>query len=431
MNDSENDKNGDLEVLFDSVDELLVMKNGQGEWLVANRVARTAFQLSGTYYRGKTDTELAALVPAIRPFLSLIADADNRAWEAGKPILFERSFDAAEGGVSIWEIALTPQFDTQGRPARLMIVSRNITERRRIEDELRQSEARYRLIADHMSDVIGTTDAAGRITYTSPSVKTMLGYSPRALVGVDLCKVVHAEDHELINTALAKIDFGGKAQRLIECRCLHSEGTYLWVEVGLSAIRAPDGSLKEAIFSAREITDRKKQELLLQRIAFRDPLTNVFNRRALMDRLESASTGADGVPTGFALLYMDVDSFKPINDQWGHDVGDELLVQLTQRTQMELRPWDVLARLGGDEFVVLLKNVNRDKAVKIASRICHALQYPWHLGFGTVEASVSIGVAIYPDAGVTAHGLLRSADTALYQAKAAGRGCVRLYDREL
>lgn len=179
------------------------------------------------------------------------------------------------------------------------------------------------------------------------------------------------------------------------------------------------------MFAAREITERKHQDMLLHSMDFRDPLTQVLNRRGMMDRLHMEMRAADAQSASVALLYLDLDSFKPINDRWGHEAGDELLIQLTQRIQSALRANDSLARLGGDEFVVLLPQAKREEALTIARRLCQSLNATWVLNAESVVASAPIGLAFYPMDGRTADEVLRCADKALYEAKAPGRACVR------
>ena len=201
----------------------------------------------------------------------------------------------------------------------------------------------------------------------------------------------------------------------------------MWFEACLARAVDPDDESECLLLACRDIGDRKWREHYLQRMAFSDPLTGIANRRRLMDRLNEA-TGAEAVlGERFALLYFDIDRFKAINDRLGHEAGDELLELFARRVEGNLRPEDVFARIGGDEFVVLLARVDAPQALDVAERLCDALQGGWSLRGGTLVTSSSIGVALFPEAARDAHGLLRCADQALYEAKRAGRGCVRLH----
>jgi PAS domain S-box-containing protein len=205
-----------------------------------------------------------------------------------------------------------------------------------------------------VTDVVRMADWLGKITYVSPSITSALGYEAQSIIGDEVFRVVHLKELGSFRRMWEVVSSGQQPQGRVECRCRHLNGHFLWFEVELSATSNTNGAVETVVFSAREMTERKQQDLLLQSMAFRDPLTHVLNRRGLMDRLQEAMHGTGADSRALALLYLDLDGFKPINDRWGHKAGDELLVQLTQRIQSGRRGSDSLARLGGDEFIVLL-----------------------------------------------------------------------------
>jgi diguanylate cyclase (GGDEF)-like protein/PAS domain S-box-containing protein len=342
----------------------------------------------------------------------------------------EKSFNGPDGVLNTWEVIKTPIFDEAGRRHRMIIVSRNITERKKAELALQASEKKYRLITENMNDIISVFDADGTIRYVSPSFEHILGYSSVDFIEKNIFHLIHPDDEnafQFFNEML----LDKKSKNKVEFRYRHVEEHYIWFEGNFTCILNEDGGLDHVIGSVREIMDRKKYELLLQKMAYHDPLTAIPNRRFFMEQLEREMTAADQRGSSLALLYLDVDHFKHINDTLGHEVGDELLTHFVQRIQSSLRLTDTIARLGGDEFVIILSDVStQEQAAFIAERICVSLQQPWELSANKLISSSSIGVALYPQHGTCAQSLLRHADQALYIAKREGRRQVRFFGSE-
>ncbi len=174
---------------------------------------------------------------------------------------------------------------------------------------------------------------------------------------------------------------------------------------------------------------RKQNQVHIERLAHTDPLTGVANRSVLDDRLEHALEKAKRQHTSVAVLYLDLDGFKPVNDQFGHAVGDQLLIEIAMRMKASLRASDTLARIGGDEFVVVTEDsASTQDALKVGEKLLAAIGMPWQLEHHQISVSASIGVAISDAQWIEAQQLLKAADAALYRAKLAGKGCVRLAD---
>lgn len=278
-----------------------------------------------------------------------------------------------------------------------------------------------------MLDIIGVFKPEVGIEYVSPSFEHVLGHRAVAYLGRDMFELIHPDDIDPLRSAFRMLLEGTASHTTVECRCRHVQGHYIWFETHLSSTYTNEGVLDNVVFACRDISARKAYDQHLQTLAYHDPLTGAPNRRFLMDQIQlmidQASTGSS-----FAVLYLDLDRFKPINDERGHDVGDELLIEFASRLKQNLRANDLYARIGGDEFVIVLAQVNEVQAVTIAERLCLALQAPWMLPCGELRSTSSIGVALYPDAGPSVHTLLRHADEALYEAKRAGRACVMVYN---
>jgi diguanylate cyclase (GGDEF)-like protein/PAS domain S-box-containing protein len=412
--------------LIDATQEFIVLKDGEGRWLIANKIVIDTSHLQDVDYVGKTDMELALLRPEFHEVFVYNVLTDEQAWQEKAPLRIQKSFTGLDGRINTWEVIKTPSFDASGQRHRLVIVSRNITERRLAEQALEASEQRYRLIADNMLDIIGVFKPETGIEYVSPSFEHVLGHRPATYVGRDMLELVHPDDINSLRAAFRMLLDGTSSHATVECRCCNSRGQYLWFETHLSSTHTAEGLLENVVFACRDISARKAYDVHLQRLAYHDPLTGAPNRRFLMDQMQLSIDPSDGKDT-FAVLYLDLDRFKPINDELGHEVGDALLIQFARKLEYNLRRDDLYARIGGDEFVVILLDISQTQAMDIAQRLCHTLQEPWILPSGPLCTTSSIGVALYPEAGDSVHTLLRHADEALYEAKRAGRACVMTY----
>ncbi len=199
----------------------------------------------------------------------------------------------------------------------------------------------------------------------------------------------------------------------------------------LTPIFNDEGVCTHVFSVTRDITEQKKLEQQLEFMAYHDVLTGLANRRLLLDRLQQALANAKRLEHAIAVLYLDCDYFKSINDTWGHDVGDEFLQILAKRLKACVRDMDTVARIGGDEFVIVLPSIqSEEEAARVAQRVLDTLQQPWLIRQQQFTLSTSIGIALYPDDGEEAQNLLRNADKALYQAKAAGRNQYRFYSSD-
>lgn len=207
----------------------------------------------------------------------------------------------------------------------------------------------------------------------------------------------------------------------------------LYAEIlSISAVRDESGELQHYIAAFTDISEQKALEMQLDQIAYYDALTGVPNRRLLSDRMSQALARARRSGLFLAVCYLDLDGFKPINDTYGHKAGDELLVEIAQRLQGELRDTDTLARVGGDEFVLLLAELPfANTAEEILQRVLAALNRPIEIGDASVSVSASIGVALYPPHGQDADLLLQHADQAMYQAKNSGKNRCAFFDSSL
>ena len=308
-------------------------------------------------------------------------------------------------------------------------------ERQRIESALRVSEERYALAVRGANDGLWDWDRAAGTIYLSPRWKAMLGYAEDEIGDRPdewFSRVVE-HDRATLRSALEAHAGSSEPHFELEHRMRHRDGRELWVLSRGVAVRDASGAVTRMAGSTTDISARKQAEQQLLHDAFHDGLTGLANRSLFLDRLSVALAGRRrGRQGGFAVLFLDLDRFKNVNDSLGHGVGDRLLVEIGRRLVQLMRPSDTVARLGGDEFAVLAGGV-RDgaAAAHIAERIRERLSQPFSIEGQEVFASASIGIALPSREGASAEGLLRDADLAMYRAKAAGRGCYEVFDLEL
>jgi len=318
-----------------------------------------------------------------------------------------------------------------GRPC-MLTVSNDITERKAAEQALQASEERYALAARGANDGLWDWDLKTDQVYYSARWKAMLGHE-EADVGSspdEWFRRVHAVDVERVRAALAA-HLAGRAEHFeSEHRMQCQDGTYRWVLSRGVAVRDAEGQPYRMAGSMTDISLRKAAEEKLLHEAIHDVLTGLPNRALFMDLLgRSVARSKRRKGYLFAVLFLDLDRFKIVNDSLGHLVGDQLLVGIARRLEKCLRPEDTVARLGGDEFTVLLEDINdASDATRVAERVHKELESPFYLGGHEVYTTVSIGIALSATGYDTPDQILRDADTAMYRAKALGRARHEVFD---
>jgi diguanylate cyclase (GGDEF)-like protein/PAS domain S-box-containing protein len=284
----------------------------------------------------------------------------------------------------------------------------------------RQSESRLQRLVRNASDVITICDTRGVIRYQTPSAARVLGWPPDELVGTRLVELVHPDDTALVAEVFAATG-DERPGDPVECRMRRRDGTWIVAET----VGAPvdDDGVRGVVLTTRDITERKALEDQLTHRAFHDDLTGLANRALFVDRVQHALDRRGRADMPLAVLLLDVDDFKDLNDSLGHSAGDELLTRLAERLQAVLRSADTAARLGGDEFAVLLDDLTEaTEASRVAERVLAALRVPCIVYGRPVAAGVSIGIALTdPDRAQDAEELLRNADMAMYRAKRQGK----------
>lgn len=357
--------------------------------------------------------------------LQLPDDPLQKAFE-GHVNSYEVEVPHASGNMLFFYVTHVPII-IKGVVTGVYLIAQDITEKREMELALKDSEEKFRLITEHSSDLIKVINKCGNISYVSPSYRNLMGSKYEILEGQQLTYGIHELDHPLLLESIHKLRTNNKESVQIEYRYLNQEKEEVWVEVNATSI-AGEGELDHIVLTGRIISERKELQEQLTYQAYHDSLTGLPNRRSLEQSLDTAIEFASKNNGKLALLFLDCDNFKQINDTYGHDIGDLLLVELAKRLSTCVRSEDTVSRLGGDEFVVLIKRVESNEHItRVADRIQTTLQQPYIIEGELIEATSSIGISIYPDNGTTIKQLFRKADQALYQVKNNGRNDYQMY----
>lgn len=332
------------------------------------------------------------------------------------------------GGPLRWaRISCSSILGPSGAPVAFVAHLQDIEAERAAQEALRSRSRWFSSIVERSSDLILLIDGDGTITWVSPSSRELLGVEPEHLLHQSVRRFVHAEDRARVQATMEAALATGSAR--VEFRIATGRGQERWLETTASNL-LDDPDVGAVITISRDVTERHQAAQRLAHRAAHDPLTGLLNRGELQAQLVRALDQQALVPV--AVAFVDLDRFKPVNDEHGHLVGDELLKVVARTLEGEVRAGDALARPGGDEFVVLLRDASLSEALEVADRIRYRLGEPVSLEGvpGPLRISASIGVAVaHPDD--TASSLLHAADLAVYEAKRRGRDRVEVSTRML
>jgi diguanylate cyclase (GGDEF)-like protein/PAS domain S-box-containing protein len=323
--------------------------------------------------------------------------------------------------------------DEEIRHARLEAAEREAAQAARHVHELQESERRFHSAFTHASIGMALVAFDGRVLQVNAALTRLLGMDEAQMLGRAFGEFVRAEDIQTLGAQIARVDEREIDSSAVELRCRHREGKDVWVALHCSFFSEPGVAAPCLILQAQDISARRDAEGRLQHIAFHDSLTSLPNRSRFHEHLARAIERARLSPRHqFAVMFLDFDRFKLVNDSMGHGAGDELLVQVTRRLREHVRPTDVVARLGGDEFAILCADIEREQAaVQLAERLQQALRQPLQIAGNEITTSASIGITFSGFGYQTPEEVLRDADIAMYKAKAGGKARYALFDAGL
>lgn len=412
--------NDQLQAVLDAIPGCVSWFSADCKYLGINRYLAETFKLRPEDFIGKKLGFMASS-PGFAAFVEQFLASSV----AASTVEVEAQIDGSSR--SYW---LAAQKYAQQQAA--VFVGLDITERKQFEEALRESQERYALAVQGANDGLWDWDLRTNQIYFSPRWKTMLGYEEAEISNSpqEWLSRVHPDEAKWLETQVAAHLEGRTRHLEIEHRMRHRDGSYRWMLSRGFAVRDNNRKAYRMAGSQTDITERKHAEHQLVHHALHDDLTGLANRTLFMDRLQQAIERSKRMLAyKFAVLFMDLDRFKVLNDSLGHIVGDQLLVAIARRLESCLRSVDTIARLGGDEFTVLLEGIHdADDACHLAERIHQALQAPFSLSGQEVFTSASIGIAMSETEYSRPEDLLRNADTAMYRAKTLGRSRHALFD---
>jgi len=340
-----------------------------------------------------------------------------------------------KSGEYLWLLTRTrvARRDQQGRPVSVFGVSIDVTERREAAQRLAEAQARLRLAMEVAAVGYWEQDLRSGKVYYSTQWKRLLGYTPEELSDQPetLLSRLHPDDQKRARAQLAATPPNGEPGPPAELRLRHKDGEYRWFLSRTVRTAGESGELTRLQGVYLDITERKEIEKRIRQVSQHDPLTGLPNRALLHEFTAPRLAAAARNGSGAAVLFVDMDRFKPINDRYGHEAGDEVLKEIARRLRSSVRESDLVGRLGGDEFLVVLTDLRSDEAVERVARLCiKRLDKPYMVGELELRTTPSIGISVFPRDGHDFDALIRAADAAMYEAKRSGRNTFRFYRPE-
>lgn len=419
--------NTHLRTLIETIPDLIWLKDPGGVFLACNPRFERLFNAPESQIVGKTDHDF---VP--RELADFFRQKDQDAIAAGKPSINEEWVTFADDGQrALLETIKTPMRDSEGWLIGVLGIARDITERRADEEKLRFLAR----VVESAAEAFMVTDTLGNIVAVNPAFTAITGYSEAEVVGKTPAMFKSGrQDRTFYQKMWSSIQATGYWEGEIWDR--RKDGMIYPKWLTITTVRDAASQPTHYVAAFTDITERKAAEERIHHLAFYDPLTGLPNRRLLMDRAEHALASSTRTGEYGALIFIDLDHFKTLNDTQGHAVGDQLLIEVGKRLGANVREVDTVSRLGGDEFVLLLEDLGHEEesaaalAESIAEKIRAHLAQPFHLEglHQECHTASSIGLTLFRDQGSSLNTLFKQADLALYQAKDAGRDTLRFFN---
>ena len=409
-----------LEATLDAIPDLVWLKDADGRYLSCNPQLEKCFGAAEAEIVGRTDYDFVD-----RQLADFFRENDRKAVEVNRSRANEEWLTfAANGYRGLFETVKTPMRDRAGQLIGVLGIARDVTARYRAEKAARASRTRLRVALEATQIGIWDWDIKRDRWYASRVYYTGLGYTPE--LGRGNTEVwmerVHPEDRPRVRATIETVLRGDSEVYEYEARLRHSDGSYRWTSArGKATAHDPQGRATRMVGVRWDITDKKRAEERIERLAHYDTLTGLPNRVLLTERMADVIALALARRESLAVLVLDIDKFKSINDTFGHAIGDELLLEVGRRIQSLARAQDMVARIGGDTFVMVSSAAETTQAIRAAQRLLDSMSTPFRARQLEFVVTLSIGIALFPTHGVDFDTLLKCADTAMYRAKRHGR----------
>jgi len=321
---------------------------------------------------------------------------------------------------------------SNGTIAGVVVVSKDITAQKQKEEDLRQSEEKYKNIIDNIEDGYLEIDSDWNTLFFNNAWLNIIGYSQKEFAAINLRRLVDAETAKQLSRIFKDIHETGIPSRGVEFLLRRKDGGRINVEISSSLILDANEKHSGIRTLIRDITEPKKAVETIRRLAYHDSLTGLPNRLLFKDRLNMAINIAKRNKQYLAVMMLDLDKFKDVNDTLGHHIGDRLLQDVGERLSVSLRKGDTIARMGGDEFLILLPEIKKiENSTMLARKVVDAFQNPFVIDGHKINITTSVGIAIYPENSEDADTLVKNADIAMYKAKDLGRNNYQRYTADM
>ncbi len=412
--------------LFENANDLIYTHDLQGNFTSLNRAGE---RITGYSREEALTLNIASVVAA--DSLKAAQEMTLRKLTNDVPTTYEIDIVAKDGRLVSLELS-TRLINRQGVPVGVQGIGRDITERKRTDQALKDSENRYRQLGEGIFHQVWTAEPDGRLDYVNSRTLEYFARNYKEMIGEGWQQVVHADDlPECLRRWRHSVQSGELYET--EFRLRRHDGVYRWHKATATCSRDVYGKIVKWFGTNTDIDDQKATEEKLNYYARHDTLTNLPNRVEFMNHLKAAVERAnENEMSRFAVLFLDLDRFKVVNDSLGHVVGDKLLIAIADRLRTYVRPGDVVARLGGDEFTILLNRTGGAEEVsQVAERVQRNLSKPFKIDNYEVFTSASIGIIVSDEIMRQPEDFLRDADSAMYRAKEAGKARYEIFDREM
>ncbi|MDO8845177.1 EAL domain-containing protein [Methylicorpusculum sp.] len=420
-----------LTTLIESIPDTIFFKDGEGRLLIANECARQLFKLHEVAWQGKTKLQLVAEQPDLHELYEKCFNDDESTWNIHDRLVCEENVIIGDGNVHKFEVRKTAVFNDDSERKGLVVIVRDITDRWLAERELRIAATTI-----ESQEGIMVTDEKNRILRINRAFTRLTGYIPAEVIGKTPAILKSGRHDKAFYQAMwEKLISEKHWQGEVWDRRKSGEIYPKWLTI--NAVTDPTGQVTNYVGAFSDLSEHKDAEAAIHRLAFYDPLTDLPNRRLLNDRLELAMMVSDRNQAHCAMLLIDLDNFKIINDTKGHGIGDLLLIEVGKRLKSCVRQGDTVARLGGDEFVIMLENLDAEletavvQAERVGEKIIQSFTQSHLLDGKEHHSSASIGISLFFGSQLTSEEIMKHADTAMYEAKQAGRNALRFFDPDM